>query len=71
MEVVGKDIQNFQHTVRAHSDYDFSDYSNTSLQRRLNRILLELEMDIDQILTRMKSDPKFLDRIMKKSLLSG
>ena len=56
MEVFGKDIQNFQLTVRDHSDFDFSDYSHTSLQRRLNRILLELELNMDQVLRRMKND---------------
>ena len=66
MEVVGKDIQNFQHTVRAHSDYDFMNYSPTSLQRRLNRILLELDMNMDQMIARMKNDKDFTDRIMKK-----
>ena len=66
MEVVGKDIQNFQHTVRDHSDFDFSDYSHTSLQRRLNRILLELELNMDQLIKQMKSDREFTDRIMRK-----
>lgn len=66
MEVVGKDIQNFQLTVREHSDYDFSDYSNTSLRRRLTRILLELEMDMDQLCLRMKNDELFLQKIMRK-----
>ena len=66
MEVVGKDIQNFQHTVRDHSDFDFSDYSHTSLQRRLNRILLELELNMDQLLKQMISDREFTDRIMRK-----
>ena len=66
MEVVGKDIQNFQLTVRAHSDYDFTNYSPTSLQRRLNRILLELDMKMDQMIARMKTDKDFTDRIMKK-----
>ena len=66
MEVFGKDIQNFQLTVRDHSDFDFSDYSHTSLQRRLNRILLELELNIDQVLRRMKNDREFTDLIMRK-----
>jgi len=66
MEVFGKDIQNFQLTVRDHSDFDFSDYSHTSLQRRLNRILLELELDISQVIQRMKKDREFTDQIMKK-----
>lgn len=66
MEVVGKDIQNFQLTVRDHSDFDISDYSRTSLQRRLNRILLELELDMEEVLRRMKKDREFTDLIMRK-----
>ncbi len=66
MEVVGKDIKNFQLTVRDHSDFDFSDYSHTSLQRRLNRILLEMELDMDQLLLRMRNDREFTDLIMQK-----
>ena len=66
MEVFGKDIQNFQLTVRDHSDFDFSDYSHTSLQRRLNRILLELELNMEQVLRRMKKDREFTDLIMRK-----
>jgi len=66
MEVVGKDILNFQLTVRDHTDYDFSNYSRTSLQRRLNRILLEMDMNMDQVVRRMKKDEEFADRIMRK-----
>ncbi len=66
MEVVGKDIQSFQKAVRDHSDFDFSDYSHSSLQRRLNRIMLELELNMDQMIGQMKNDPSFMERIMRK-----
>jgi len=66
MEVVGKDIQVFQQAVRDYSDFDLSDYSRTSLQRRLNRILLEVDMNMDQLIGRMKTDRDFLDQIMRK-----
>ena len=66
MEVVGKDIQNFQLTVREHSNYDFSDYSHTSLRRRLTRILLELELDMDQLCLRMQNDEVFMQKIIRK-----
>jgi len=66
MEVVGKDIRNFQLTVKEHSNYDFSDYSHTSLRRRLTRILLELEMDMDQLTLTMAKDRDFLQNIMRK-----
>ena len=66
MEVVGKDIQSFQKTVRDHSEYDFTNYSHTSLRRRLNRILLELECDMDQLTKRMVSEPGFLEQTICK-----
>ena len=66
MEVVGKDIQSFQETVRDHSEYDFTLYSHTSLRRRLTRILLELELDMDGLNRRMRKDGEFLERIVRK-----
>jgi chemotaxis protein methyltransferase CheR len=66
MEVAGKDIQAFQQTVRDYSDFDLSDYSRTSLQRRLNRIILEVDMDMDRLIERMKTDRDFLAQIMRK-----
>jgi chemotaxis protein methyltransferase CheR len=66
MEVVGKDIQNFQKTVRDYSGYDFTDYSHPSLRRRLNRILLELDTDMDRLIIHMKNDPAFTMQIIRK-----
>ena len=66
MQVVGKDIQLFQETVRNHSEYDFSQYSHTSLRRRLTRILLELEVEMEVITERMINDPVFLESVVKK-----
>jgi len=66
MEIPGKDIQHFQQTISDHSSYDFSDYSHTSLRRRLTRILLELETDMDGLTRRMRVDPFFLDGIVRK-----
>ena len=66
MQVVGKDIQQFQETVKKHSDYDFSQYSHTSLRRRLTRILLELDVEMDEVTERMKNDPQFLEGVVKK-----
>jgi chemotaxis protein methyltransferase CheR len=65
-EVVGKDIRSFQATVRNHSSYDFSQYSHTSLKRRLIRILLEHEMSMDELTSRMSSDSGFLESVIRK-----
>ena len=66
MEVVGKDIQSFQKAVRDHSDFDFSDYSHSSLQRRLFRLFCKLDVNMDQLIGQMKSDPSFMERIIRK-----
>ncbi len=66
MEVVGKDIRSFQETIRDHSDYDFTQYSTTSLRRRLTRILMELELDVDEITIRMRNNDEFLEKIVRK-----
>ena len=66
MEVVEKDIRNFQETVRDHSDYDFTEYSLTSLRRRLTKILLELDMNMDDLTRRLSADPDFLESIIRK-----
>ena len=66
MEVVGKDIRSFQETIRDHSEYDFTQYSVTSLRRRLTRILLEFEMNMDELTGMIKSDTDFLETIVKK-----
>jgi chemotaxis protein methyltransferase CheR len=66
MEVLGKDIQLFQQTISDQSTYDFSQYSHTSLRRRLTRILLEVEMDMEGLTRRMRSDAFFLEEIVRK-----
>ena len=60
MEVVEKDIHSFQKIILDHSGYDFTGYSPTSLRRRLTRILLEYEMDMEELRLRLiKKTPFF------------
>ncbi len=65
-EILGKDIRLFQQTISDFSSYDFSQYSHTSLRRRLTRILLEQETDMNGLTRRMRSDPFFLEEIVNK-----
>jgi hypothetical protein len=71
MEVVEKDIRSFQETLRSHSDYDFTEYSLSSLRRRLTKILLEYDMDMGQLTRRMGSDRPFLEQTIKKLTVQG
>lgn len=66
MEVHEKDIRLFQSTLRECSDYNFDDYSISSLRRRLTRILLEFELPLETMCSRMKGDMNFLTRVVRK-----
>jgi len=66
MEVVEKDIQSFQKAIRDHSEFDFTAYSPTSLRRRLTRILLEYDMDMEHLTEKMISHPEFLKQTVQK-----
>ncbi|MFC2080696.1 CheR family methyltransferase [Bacteroidota bacterium] len=65
MEIESQDIQEFVNTVKSLSDYDFTDYSDKSLQRRLSKILLDHHMTPDLLLERIKKDQAFLEKIVK------
>ena len=66
MEVVEKDIQSFLKAIRDHSEFDFTAYSPTSLRRRLTRILLEYDMDMEHLTEKMISHPEFLKQTVQK-----
>lgn len=66
VEVIEKDIRRFQESIRNHSEYDFTQYSLTSLRRRLTKILLEYDMDMGQLTRTMEGDPGFLEKTVRK-----
>ena len=66
LEVVEKDIRQFQESIRNHSGYDFTEYSLTSLRRRLTKILLEYDMDMNRLTRLMEADPDFLEKTVRK-----
>ena len=66
MEITEKDIRDFQRSIRDHSEYDFTQYSLTSLRRRLTKILMEYDMDMAQVAGRLRVDPVFLVQTVKK-----
>ncbi|MFH0757910.1 MAG: CheR family methyltransferase [Bacteroidota bacterium] len=66
MEVLEKDIRSFQEAVRNHSGYDFTEYSVTSLRRRLTKILMEYDMSMDQLIQYLETDSLFMEKTVKK-----
>jgi chemotaxis protein methyltransferase CheR len=66
MELSDSDIKSFQDTIRDHSGYDFSEYSITSLRRRLTKILLEYDMDMENLTGKLEASGDFLEQTVRK-----
>ena len=65
LEVGDKDLQSFIDTVKTLSVYDFSNYSDKSLKRRLSKVLLDSKLTITMLLEKMSDNQNFLEEIVK------
>ncbi len=65
MELENQEIQTFVNTVRSLSDYDFTEYSDKSLKRRLMKILHDYHLTTESLLIKISENPEFLERIVK------
>jgi len=65
MEIAEKDLALFFSTVKQVSSYDFTEYSEKSLKRRLERILTENNIDFKTLIFKIKNDSLFLKKTVK------
>lgn len=65
VEIGDQEILAFVTTVRSLSEYDFTQYSDKSLKRRLSKILLDRELVPETMLEKIRMDPDFLEQIAK------
>jgi chemotaxis protein methyltransferase CheR len=66
MTVTDQDYQLFIYSLKTSSRYDFSQYSEKSLKRRILKVLTDHEMTINSLISRIKSDPEFVEIIVKE-----
>ena len=66
MELDKLQIQKFTNTLKSVSQYDFTEYSDKSLTRRLEKILQDREMTMDLLTTKITGDKEFLEIIVKE-----
>ena len=66
MELQEKDIRLFQFALRKFSNYNFDDYSITSLRRRLTRILLEVDSNMEDLIAEMEANKETMTLIIGK-----
>ena len=53
-------------TIRSVSAYDFSEYSEKSLKRRFVKILMDYRITTQEMMHRMRAQPKFVEEVIKK-----
>jgi chemotaxis protein methyltransferase CheR len=65
MEIENHYIKTFSETIRSLSPYDFTEYSDKSLSRRLSKVLLDYQLTQESLLERLRLDQDFLEQIVK------
>ena len=66
MIITDQDLQYFISALKNSSKYDFSEYSDKSLKRRLQKVLTDLNLDINNLISSIKNNPDFTERIVKE-----
>jgi chemotaxis protein methyltransferase CheR len=64
-EANDNDVGLFIKTMKDYTAYDFSNYSSSSLKRRLAKVMKELKMNMLQVADKIKTDYLFTEKIVK------
>jgi len=63
--ITNDDVQLFINAVKLQSEYDFSDYSDKSLKRRIEKILSDNKISLPDLIKEIRKDPEYVDKIVK------
>jgi len=63
MEV--SDLGLFIDAIKGNSSYDFSNYSDKSLKRRIERLLVENKVNLKGLVHKLRKDKEFLEQVVK------
>lgn len=64
--ITDQELQYFVFTLKNSSEYDFSDYSDKSLKRRLTKVMSDNLCDLKLLVSKIKNDKNFLEKIVKE-----
>ena len=65
MTLSDQEVHFFVNALKNTSKYDFSEYSEKSLKRRVQKILLDNNMDIMALVNKIKTNPTFLEKMVR------
>lgn len=63
--VTDEEVQRFITAIKMVSTYNFTDYSERSFKRRIEKLLVDNHMDINQLSLKMSKDKDFLEKIIR------
>ncbi|HQB76793.1 MAG TPA: CheR family methyltransferase [Tenuifilaceae bacterium] len=66
MNVTDQDLQYFISALKNYTKYDFSDYSDKSLKRRVEKVLADRNLDVAGLITSVKNSQDFAETIVKE-----
>jgi len=65
MKVYKTEADKLIEAIGENSTYDFNQYSEKSFQRRVEKILSDYKLNIDDLITKLHQDPVFLEEVVK------
>lgn len=65
MTITSLDLQQFIAALRNFSNYDFSNYSDKSLKRRLAKVLIDYKLELCELISQMRNNPQLLEQVVK------
>jgi len=63
--VTNEDVLRFITAIKMSSTYNFSDYSERSFKRRIEKLLIDNHMDINQLSLKVAKDKDFLEKVVR------
>jgi len=66
MNFTEQDLEVFNQAIKESSPYDFSDYSEKSLIRRITKIMIDHQLNVSDLLNKIRNDHNFVEFIVKE-----
>jgi len=60
------DVKTYLKELKAHTPYDFSDYSDNSIHRRLQKVLNDHQLTMDELLEKSRTDKYFVEQLVEE-----
>ena len=63
--VPSEDVKKIVQALKEHSSYDFSDYSEKSIRRRIDKIFNDYKQSVSEIITNISKNPGYVDKLVR------